>query len=125
MPIGILWGLSWLITWPIASVSFPWAKMPLHLGLSAAVGALVLPTLALIQLYLGWRYVQGRLLQAKIPYEESGWYDGQIWTKPDEVLNRDRLIVQYEIRPVLQRLHWTFASLAIALLLGLGVWSFL
>lgn len=26
-----------------------------------------------------------RLLSAVIPYEESGWYDGQMWVKPPEV----------------------------------------
>jgi hypothetical protein len=33
----------------------------------------------------GWSYVGDRLLSAVIPYEESGWYDGQMWVKPPEV----------------------------------------
>ena len=33
----------------------------------------------------GWSYVGDRLLSAVIPYEESGWYDGQMWVKPTEV----------------------------------------
>lgn len=26
-----------------------------------------------------------RLLSAVVPYEETGWYDGQLWVKPPEV----------------------------------------
>lgn len=33
----------------------------------------------------GWSYVGDRLLSAVIPYEETGWYDGQMWVKPPEV----------------------------------------
>ena len=31
-------------------------------------------------------------MEATVPYEESGWYDGQIWIKPPEILLQDRLI---------------------------------
>lgn len=33
----------------------------------------------------GWSYVGDRLLSAVVPYEETGWYDGQLWVKPPEV----------------------------------------
>ena len=29
-------------------------------------------------------------MEATVPYEESGWYDGQIWIKPPEILLQDR-----------------------------------
>ncbi|MBD2462884.1 CGLD27 family protein [Oscillatoria sp. FACHB-1407] len=124
-PIVILWLVSWLVAAPVALISFPWEKDPLHFVLSGAGGACVLPILALLQLYLGWVYVRNRLFEATIFYEESGWYDGQTWTKPDEVLQRDRLIVTYEIRPILKRLQYTF--LIILGLFGVGaiVWNFL
>lgn len=122
-PIGVLWGMGWLIAGPIAAVSFPPAKFFMHFCLSTTAGAALLPILALVQLYLGWRYVRDRLLKETVPYEESGWYDGQLWTKPDEVLARDRLVVSYQIQPILQRLHWTFGSLAIALLMGVVLWN--
>ena len=38
-------------------------------------------------------------MEATVPYEESGWYDGQIWIKPPEILLQDRLIGTYEIYP--------------------------
>lgn len=58
----------------------------------------------LIRYYLGWSYVYSRLMQATIAYEESGWYDGQIWIKPPEMVLQDRLVGIYELRPILSRL---------------------
>lgn len=37
----------------------------------------------------GWSYVGDRLLSAVVPYEETGWYDGQMWVKPPEVNEHD------------------------------------
>ena len=48
-------------------------------------------------------------MEATVPYEESGWYDGQVWIKPPEILLQDRLIGTYEIYPGLKRLEKTFA----------------
>nr|QCI06392.1 hypothetical protein [Dictyurus purpurascens] len=60
-----------------------------------------------VRLYLGWSYVVKRLLSATIFYEESGWYDGQIWIKTAENLTRDRLIGLYQIIPFLSRIKYT------------------
>ena len=34
----------------------------------------------------------------QVEYEETGWYDGQVFVKPPEVLARDRLLGSYEVR---------------------------
>ena len=60
-----------------------------------------------IRLYLGWSYIFKRLLSSTIFYEESGWYDGQIWIKTAEDLTRDRLLGLYEIMPLLNRIKYT------------------
>jgi hypothetical protein len=52
-------------------------------------------------------------MEATVPYEESGWYDGQVWIKPPEILLQDRFIGTYEIYPGLQRLEKTFVFLLI------------
>lgn len=119
-PILILWTLSWLVAGPVAAVSFPIAKHPLLFLLSGAIGATLIPSLALLRLYLGWVYVRDRLAQSTIFYEESGWYDGQVWVKPEEMLQRDRLIVTYQIQSMLQRLKLTFAAIGL-LILGAGI----
>jgi len=115
-PMSVLWGLSWILTEPIAATSFSPYHAPLQFWLSAAAGALITPILLLIQLLVGWSYIRNRLSNATVSYEESGWYDGQTWIKPEEVLSRDRLIVSYQIEPILKRLKVTFGTLASCLL---------
>ncbi|MBE8989858.1 CGLD27 family protein [Nostoc sp. LEGE 12450] len=120
--IAWIWGLSWLIAAPVAAASFPPHKYIAHFILCGAAAASVGVVLALVRLYLGWFYVCDRLGSPTVFYEESGWYDGQTWTKPQEILNRDRLIVAYEIKPILRRLQFTFAGLAGMYVTGTIVW---
>jgi len=74
---------------------------------------LVVVTILCLRSYLGWQYIYSRLMEATVPYEESGWYDGQVWIKPPEILLQDRFIGTYEIYPGLQRLEKTFVFLLI------------
>ena len=69
------------LTTIIASGSVPLQKDPPRLLAAGLVGALVLPLLLLVRQWLGWTFVLRRLLAESIEYEESGWYDGQIWEK--------------------------------------------
>lgn len=119
-----IWGASWLVAGPVAAASFTPLKYPAQFILCGAAGASVGASLAVVRLYLGWSYVCNRLSSPTIFYEESGWYDGQTWMKPDEVLTRDRLIVTYQIQPILQRLRHTFALLAAIVLVGIVIWYF-
>ena len=79
--------------------------------------------LILIRLYLGWSYILDRLLSATVFYEESGWYDGQIWIKTSEILTKDRLIATYYVLPLLQRIKYTFFCLFISMLLDLLLYN--
>ena len=45
----------------------------------------------------GRQYVGDRLRTATLDYEETGWYDGATFHKPQEVLVRDRLLAAYEV----------------------------
>nr|YP_009392911.1 hypothetical protein [Caloglossa intermedia]ARW61473.1 hypothetical protein [Caloglossa intermedia] len=63
--------------------------------------------LLFFRLYLVWSYVFKRLTSATIFYEESGWYDGQIWIKTIDTLTRDRLIASSQILPFLKRIKYT------------------
>ncbi|NWF59619.1 MAG: CGLD27 family protein [Fischerella sp.] len=120
--IGWIWGITWLVAAPVAAASFPPHKHIAQFILSGAAGASIGLILVLLRLYLGWSYVQDRLASPIIFYEESGWYDGQTWTKPQEVLTRDRLIVTYQIKPIIKRLQITFAGLAVLFVAGTIVW---
>ncbi len=111
-----------LITAPIAAASFAPAEQPLKFVIASLAGSGFLLTLFLVRLYLGWSYLRDRLYQARISYEESGWYDGQIWEKPQSMLDRDRLIVAYEIQPILGGLRKTFLFIGILGLVGSIIW---
>ncbi|MCA1995299.1 MAG: CGLD27 family protein [Coleofasciculus sp. S288] len=120
-----VWVWSWLITSPVAAASFAPQKYLMKFMLCGTAGAGAFLALTLLWLYLGWRYVRDRLLQETIFYEESGWYDGQTWTKPLEVLTRDRLLVSYQVQPILQRLKRTFGILLVLVFGGSLIWNFL
>ena len=123
--LGIIWLFGWIVSGPIVAASFPPEKELIHFLLLGAAGAGLLVVLVLAQLYGGWSYVASRLRQAKIAYEESGWYDGQIWVKPTELLNRDRLIVSYQIQPILSRLRRTALILLACTAAGSITWIFI
>ena len=120
---NFLWSLvgSWLLVSPIAAASFAPQKLPLPFLLSSGLGAGLAVFLLWLRLYLGWHYIGDRLQAEQVCYEESGWYDGQIWQKPTAVLSRDRLIASYQVRPILKRLQQT----AFILFLFLGSDGFL
>lgn len=111
-PLAMLWCSSWIVAGPVAAASFSPGKYPFSFGVWAAAGALILPTLTLLQLWVGWNHIGQRLKQQSVPYEESGWYDGQVWLKPEEIWNRDRLIMTYEVQPILSRVKLTVSILA-------------
>lgn len=123
--LAFIWGGSWIIAGPVAAASFAPHKYTAQFVLCGAAGACLGVFLAVLRLYLGWSYVCGRLVSPTIFYEESGWYDGQTWTKPQEVIARDRLIVTYQVQPILHRLQRTFGSLALLLFIGSLIWNFL
>lgn len=120
-----IWGWSWLLAGPVAAASFPPQKLVGHFMLCGGAIASLFMILALLRLYLGWCYVRDRLTKPTVFYEESGWYDGQCWDKPPEILTRDRLIVTYQVQPILQRLNKTLALLALIFCLGSLIWVFL
>ncbi|CAA7034612.1 unnamed protein product [Microthlaspi erraticum] len=108
-------GGLWLVTFtvlgvPIAAASFNPSREPLRFALAAGTGTLFLVSLIVLRIYLGWSYVGDRLLSAVVPYEESGWYDGQMWVKPPEVLARDRLLGSYKVKPVIKMLKQTLVG---------------
>jgi hypothetical protein len=126
-PIVLLWLLSWAIWGPVAAASFGPRQHPIEFAFWAAAGACIIPTIAIVRLYLGWTYIRKRLFSTKVFYEESGWYDGQIWEKTPDVLDQDRLIAVYEVQPILQRMETTLVAIVAIFLLGtIGVmgWNY-
>jgi hypothetical protein len=123
----LLWVGAWssIVTAPLSAASFPIAKYPVQFAICTIGGSLIIVALTGIRLYLGWIYIKNRLYGETIFYEESGWYDGQNWLKTPEILTRDRLLVSYEIQPILKRIQITFATILGIVIAGISVWLFL
>ncbi len=123
--LAIVGTIGLILVMPISLVSFPFAKMPVQCLWSAAIGACFPIIFILVQQYLGWTYVRDRLSAEKIFYEESGWYDGQYWTKPTEMLAQDQLVVTYQIHPLLKRIQKSLLAIGAFFLVSAGAWFLL
>jgi len=113
-----------LLAAPISAASFSPGKDPLKFVLAAGIGTLLLVSLVVLRIYLGWSYVGDRLLSAVVPYEETGWYDGQMWVKPAEVLARDRLLGSYKVKPVINLLKQTLVGTGVVLVGAVALFAF-
>ena len=119
---------SWIISWPFLERSIFYRKLLLswffitpisftisygsdylksniiELSIVSFTASLILPILLLTRQWLSWIYIYKRLNSETIEYEESGWYDGQIWEKPIDWRAKDLLIAQHQIKPILNHL---------------------
>ena len=82
-------------------------------------GSLSLPLLITIRLFLGWTHIYKRLTSEIIEYEESGWYDGQIWNKPIELKEKESLIASLEVKPILKNLAQVTSVIISFILIGI------
>jgi hypothetical protein len=115
--------ITCLISGPIAAYSFPPDESFVYFLLSTLGGSVFWIVLVLLRLYLGWLYVHQRLTNKTIPYEETGWYDGQFWTKSDSEMMQDLLVSEYQVKPILQRLKYVFGTLGLLCMAGTLVWK--
>ena len=81
--------------------------------------SLSIPLLISIRLYLGWNYVFKRLTSERVEYEESGWYDGQVWIKPLVLKEKESLIASIEVKPILKNLIQIFSIISVLALSGI------
>ncbi len=81
--------------------------------------SLSIPLLITIRLYLGWKPVFKRLTSEKVEYEESGWYDGQVWIKPLNLKEKESLIASIEVKPILKNLVQIFSVISVLALSGI------
>lgn len=117
-PLAISWLLITPLTVLVASGSWVLRHDPTRLVLAGMVAALALPTLLLVRQWLGWSTVHKRLVRERVDYEESGWYDGQVWEKPLAWRQQDLLVAQHQVRPMLARLQQAIGLAAALMLLG-------
>ncbi|WP_042851315.1 CGLD27 family protein [Prochlorococcus sp. MIT 0604] len=86
--------------------------------------SLSIPLLITIRLYLGWNHVFKRLISEKVEYEESGWYDGQIWQKPLVLKEKESLIASLEVKPILKNLIQISSIILVLALLGILLFQY-
>jgi len=86
--------------------------------------SLSIPLLISIRLYLGWNHIFNRLISEKVEYEESGWYDGQVWEKPLVLKEKESLIASIEVKPILKNLIQIFSIFAILALSGILLFQY-
>ena len=119
---------SWIISWPLLDkiifyrkLFYSWVLItPISLLISygsnslknnifdltliSLTASILFPILLLSRQWLSWIYIYKRLNSENIEYEESGWYDGQIWEKPIDWRAKDLLIAQHQVKPILNHL---------------------
>ncbi len=134
---------SWIISWPLLEKNIFYRKllfswiffMPvsllisygsnylknniLHLTFISLIASLLLPILLLTRQWLSWIYIYKRLNSENIEYEETGWYDGQVWEKPVDWRAKDLLIAQHQVKPILDHLRMIVILLTAIILFSL------
>ena len=86
--------------------------------------SLSIPLLILIRLYLGWNHIFKRLTSEKVEYEESGWYDGQVWEKPLVLREKEILIASIEVKPILNNLIQILSIISVLVLSGILIFQY-
>ena len=86
--------------------------------------SLSMPLLIIIRLYLGWNHVFKRLTSERVEYEESGWYDGQVWIKPLVLREKESIIATIEVKPILNNLIQIFSIILVLVLSGILLFQY-
>ena len=113
------WACAFVLFLFISSGSIYFKTFFLKYILLSFFSSLSIPLLITIRLYLGWNHVFKRLTSEKIEYEESGWYDGQVWIKPLVLKEKESLIAQNEVKPILKNLIQIFSIFSVMALSGI------
>ena len=118
------WLGTFLLFILISSGSVYFEKNILRYVLLSLFCSLSLPFLISVRLYLGWNHVFKRLMSEKVEYEESGWYDGQIWIKPPDLKEKESLIALLEVKPILKNLIQILSLIVVFALFGILIFQY-
>ena len=113
------WIGAFILFFIISSGSIYFETFILKYILISLFSSLSIPLLITIRLYLGWNHVFKRLTSEKVEYEESGWYDGQVWIKPLVLKEKESLIASIEVKPILNNLIQIISIILIFALSGI------
>ena len=120
----VSWSITFILFIAISSGSVYFEASKLKYILISFFSSLSLPFLFSIRLYLGWNHIFKRLTSEKVEYEESGWYDGQTWTKPINLKEKESLIALLEVKPILKNIIQNLALITIIALFGILLFQY-
>ena len=118
------WVGSFIIFLIISSGSIYFRTSHLKYILLSFFSSLSIPLLISIRLYLGWNHIFNRLISEKVEYEESGWYDGQVWEKPLVLKEKESLIASIDVKPILKNLIQIFSIISVLALSGILIFQY-
>tara|TARA_B100001989_G_C24386165_1_gene386879 strand:- start:158 stop:652 length:495 start_codon:yes stop_codon:yes gene_type:complete len=118
------WLGAFLLFLVISSGSVYFKTSTLRYILLSFFSSLSIPLLISIKLYIGWNHVFKRLNSEKVEYEESGWYDGQVWLKPLVLKEKESLIASIEVKPILKNLIQIFSIISVIALSGVLLFQY-
>ena len=118
------WVVAFVLFLVISSGSVYFKTSLLKYILLSFFSSLSIPLLISIRLYLGWNHVFKRLTSERVEYEESGWYDGQVWIKPLVLKEKESLIASNEVKPILKNLIQIFSIISVLALSGILLFQY-
>ena len=118
------WVGAFVLFLVISSGSVYFKTSTLKYILLSFFSSLSIPLLITIRLYLGWNHIFKRLTSEKVEYEESGWYDGQVWEKPLVLKEKESLIASIEVKPILKNLIQIFSIISVLVLSGILIFQY-
>ena len=117
------WVGAFVLFLVISSGSVYFKISPLKYILISFFSSLSIPLLISIRLYLCWNHIFKRLISEKVEYEESGWYDGQVWEKPLVLREKEILIASIEVKPILRNLIQILSIISVLALSGISIFQ--
>ena len=118
------WIIAFIIFLVISTGSVHFKTSTFKYILLSFFNSLSIPLLISVRLYLGWNHVFKRLTSEKVEYEESGWYDGQVWIKPLVLKEKESLIALIEVKPILKNLIQILSIIFVLALSGILVFQY-
>jgi len=118
------WVFAFIIFLVISTGSIYFKTSLLKYILLSFFSSLSIPLLISIRLYIGWNHVFRRLTSERVEYEESGWYDGQVWIKPLLLKEKESLIASIEVKPILKNLIQIFSIISVLALSGILLFQY-
>nr|YP_009550390.1 hypothetical protein Ycf36 [Characiopsis acuta]QAA11358.1 hypothetical protein Ycf36 [Characiopsis acuta] len=94
---------------------------PIRLLIISFFVSLILQTLLYCYFFTNWEYIGYRLVERKVFYEESGWYNQKVWIKPQSILKQELVLYNYQLIPLITRIKKTLSLILTVFFLLIGL----